>query len=198
MAQVNEVNIELSPRGKVINHGRNLVLEGKQSLKIALLKIKFLTPGVDYKKNSVVLLSRDIFFENNESFKGLSGQERITLHKSLMPELFQIYSALREMKMTLVVSCSTKKECTPSSLREWIPKNISVVGIGPDKKYKLAKFKPVLILSNSRSLLENVEKYHPMRDSTFWSAKWIKLPQLSSVQLSYNEWSSLIPTVRKF
>ena len=60
VAEINEIEVELSPRGKEINRGRNLVLEGKQSLKIALLKIRFLVPGVDYHHNSVVVLDRDV------------------------------------------------------------------------------------------------------------------------------------------
>ena len=43
VAQVNEVNVELSERGRAVSEGRNLVLEGKQSLKIALLKMLNLT-----------------------------------------------------------------------------------------------------------------------------------------------------------
>ncbi len=195
VAKVNEVEVELSPRGKEINRGRNLVLEGKQSLKIALLKIKFLVPGVDYHGNSVVLIDRDVFF--NEDLD-IDGEKRKSLQRSLLPELLQIYSSLEEMKMTLVVTCSKAAQCNPNQLREWIPPQISVVGISPEKYKKLRHYSPILILSSSRTILSDIQKYRPHADSTYWSSRWIKLPKFSQVQLSYNEWSSLIPTVTKF
>ncbi len=198
VAQVSEVNSELSPRGRVINQGRNLVLEGKQSLKIALLKIKFLVPGVDYHKNSVVILSRDIFFADQRHLNGTTSAQRMSLQMALLPELFQIYTALEELKMTLLVTCSSAELCRAEQLREWIPRNISVVGISPEVKYKLSKYQPVLILSNSRTLLNDIQKFHPMAESTYWSSKWIKLPEFSKVTLSFNEWNSLIPTVTNF
>lgn len=199
VAQVNEVNVELSERGRAVSEGRNLVLEGKQSLKIALLKIKFLIPEVDYLKNSVVLMDRNIFFDGstNESIL-ISGKDGKSLQESLLPELYQIYAALEEMKMTLVVTCDTAKYCRPNELRQWIPRNISVVGIGPQNRKKIAKYRPVILLSNSRKTLTSVEKFHFHSDATYWSSRWIKLPKFSSVNLTYNEWSSLIPSVTNF
>jgi len=199
VAQVNEVSAELSERGRAVSEGRNLVLEGKQSLKIALLKIKFLIPEVDYHKNSVVLMDRDIFFEghSNESIL-FAAEDGKSLQESLLPELYQIYAALAEMKMTLVVTCDTAKFCRPEELRQWIPRNITVVGIGPKNRKKMAKYRPVILLSNSRKTLNSVEKYHIHRDATYWSSRWIKLPKFSSVNLTYNEWSSLIPSVTNF
>jgi len=198
VARVGELNVELSPRSKVINEGRNLVLEGKQSLKIALLKIKFLVFGVDYSKNSVVVLSRDIFFGANLNRDDASRQQKRNLQKALLPELFQIYSVLEDLKMTLVVTCRSQLLCTSEQLRQWVPSNISVIGIYPKNEYKLAKYKPVLILSNSRELLFKVQKVHPRTDLTYWASKWIKLPQFSKVSLSFNEWNSLVPSVTNF
>ena len=197
VAEINEIEVELSPRGKEINRGRNLVLEGKQSLKIALLKIKFLVPGVDYHHNSVVVLDRDVFFNDRDELD-MDSEQRNNLQRSLLPELFQIYSALEEMKMTLIVSCSKASDCSPRQLRDWIPSPISVVGISKKNKSKLRFYNPILILSSNRTILSDIQNYKPQHDSTYWSSRWIKLPQFSQVQLSYNEWSSLIPTVTKF
>lgn len=196
-AEISEQRTQISARGQEINKGKNLIIEGKQSLKIALLKLKFLIPGVDLKSNSVLVMDKALFFANKEFFS-ISVDQKRKLQRELLPELYQVYSVLEEMKMTLVVVCSQGENCASTHLRNWIPAPISFVGISGQNLKKLNRYDPVLILSDSKDIVESIHSNRDLGDTNPWLSRWIKIPELSQTELTYNEWNELIPSVTHF
>jgi hypothetical protein len=195
VAEVNSVNVELSPRGKVINEGRNLILEGKQSLKIALLKMKFLVPEKDYNFNSVVVLDSAVFLTQDIALPAL---ERKELQQSLLPELYQIFSTIDDLKLKLIVVCHSQQQCMSGYFDSWIPPQVKFESVHAHSLGKLKRYRPLLILSNSAALVGKMEKVWHHDEASQIASYWIKLPQWEKVDLTLNEWNSLVPTVESF
>lgn len=203
VAKVNEIETEVSPKGKVLNEGRNLVIKGKQSLKIALLKMRFLVPGVDYnyKKKNSVLIDRNILLTLKNSTEAAKPSTDLYefegIQKQLMPELYQLFSLIEELDLHLILLCSSLESCRGDNIDYLIPKSLKTVKVVKNSSL-LKRYPPILILSEGRGVLTKLNDLMPHNDQTYWSSRMIELPQLSSINLTYGEWASLVPTVNEF
>ncbi len=193
-ALVVRVDKSSTPLVKAIKTARHQLLQNKNSLRIAILKL-----GLKSKKElrgGVIVMSTEMmsFLDNPGYDWELLSLAR--LHQQLIPELYQLLSLAREKSLPLYVICGTNHSC--DLLRQnMVLKNQRKIHFLKKKNYeKLAKVKPLLVLSTSANLFDD------LKDKVLWhhwKTNWVLLSKIDqSRHLFPRDWARVVPTIHEF
>lgn len=186
----------VTPVSKVLNKTRNQILQNKNALRIAFLKLEWgVKNSLAEKRNAIVLDSGIVTFIGQERSKW----DRVALarlHGQLVPELYQLLRLVESKNLNLYVVCVNSISCdilkqnlAENSLKEihfLTPQNIS----------SLRNVRPYLVITSKESLFDSLTKESSW---TSWRRQWVKVEQVEySSLLGPDDLARVVPTVHEF
>lgn len=185
-----------TPVSRALNKTRNQILQNKNALRIASLKLEWGIKNDRREKNKAIILDSSIV-----SFMGSerSQWDRLALarlHGQLVPELYELLRLVREKKLKLYVICVNTVTC------EILKQNLAesslsdIFFLDPKNLEALREIRPFLVISSQEKLFDSLanEKFWG-----HWHRQWVKVDEVEySGLIGPDDLARVVPTVHEF
>lgn len=203
-ADVVSVDRGLSPTAKALQTTRYGLLQNKNALRIALLKIG-LYENKEHQVNSdaIVLDTGLLEFLGRADYSKKTGPQGwqpmalARLHGQLVPEFYQLLGVATEKSLRLYFICEYRVSC------DLIRQNLSrkqlshVKFLKNSDTKKLSVIKPRLVLASSAQRFSKLEDKSPLWRG--WKKKWILLNKVDyDNRIKPDDLARVVPTINEF
>lgn len=202
VADVVKERQDLSPTAKALNETRFQILENKNSLRIALLKIQL---QENFKANQAIVLdTASLSFLKPDAKQSLESPDEAwgtlalaRLHGQLLPEFYQVLALISQKNLPLYILCVDKFTCRliRQNLSKALQKSITFLSTG--NQDKLAEVEPMLVLASDNRLFVRLENSSPYWKN--WNRNWVHLKEVDrGTLLRASDIARVVPTINEF
>lgn len=184
-----------TPVSEVLNKTRNQILQNKNALRIAFLKLEWGVKESKEKNKSIVLDSGILAFMGRER----SQWDQLALarlHGQLVPELYQLLRLVEEKGLKLMVICINKMTC--DILKQNLSnKSLSQIQFLDRNNLEVLKgTRPYLVISSNERIFDSLANE---KKWLHWQRQWVKVERVEySSLLGPDDLARVVPTVHEF